>query len=294
LAYRGFGGRWVGEIEAWAEAAGIDPALVCFGNCSYELAHAVEWAMDQPSMLVDRLRKGLGSILGCTAGVCATSDGLVHVRSLDWPLEHLGRHSLVVRFHEEDREFFAVTMPGFVGVLTGMVPGGYSVSINYAPPSQLPVPHQWGPAFLLREVLETCDTYREAVTMLRDTPLSTPVFFTVCGIKPGLATVIERLRGDARLRRMRDGLLVQANHHVARAFRSNNAIFEQEDEDGASIIEFSRMRHEALARALRRVPKSADIDRAAETLDVDDVLNDDTHQQVAFCPATGEWRAWMV
>jgi hypothetical protein len=38
-----------------------------------------------------------------------------------------------------------------------MLPHAYSVTINWAPPAAFPC-FNFGPAFLLREVLETCDT----------------------------------------------------------------------------------------------------------------------------------------
>ena len=83
----------------------------------------------------------------------------------------------------------------------------------------------FGPLFLLREVLETCDDYTEAVQMLMDMPLSSNVFFSVCGVRPGQACVIERTRKEAGVRRFRGRPLCQANHYGCRKFAARNAPF---------------------------------------------------------------------
>lgn len=60
--------------------------------------------------------------------------------------------------------------------LSGMVPGGYSATIDYAPPTFMPG-FDFGPLFLLRHVFETCDTYDDACYTLSHTKLSANVLF---------------------------------------------------------------------------------------------------------------------
>src|SRR6185369_4971423 len=97
------------------------------------------------------------------------------------------------------REFVSVGVPGQVGVLSGMLPKAYSVTINWAPPASFPS-FDFGPAFLVRDTLETCDTYDAAVHALEQTKLSTSVFFTVCGTEKDQACVIERTHNTAEVR----------------------------------------------------------------------------------------------
>lgn len=276
LAYGAHGGRYLGEMKAWANGLGVATNDVLALNCSYEIAHALS----------------AGAAFGCTAGVRWTrTAGLVHVRSMDWPLPQIGPATRLFRFRGESHDFTAVGVLGHVGVLSGMVPGGYSVTLNWAPPVGVPG-FDWGPAFLLREVLEICGTYAEAVDALADAELSTSVFYLVCGVSKAEACVVERTRDDAAIRRIRGDVLVQANHHISREFRTLNEPISFETEEECSLLESSQERSDALEDALLDMGRDASIDDLASCLDVDPVVNDDSCQQMAFCPRTGDVRAW--
>jgi hypothetical protein len=56
------------------------------------------------------------------------------------------------------------------------------------------------PAHLLRRVFDTCRTFVEARTMLFETPISIPAFFTVSGTGADEGCVIERTETEARVR----------------------------------------------------------------------------------------------
>lgn len=260
------GGRYVDEIKAWAPALDLSEGEGTLVQCSYEMSHLG------------------GYLFGCTAGVLQSKHlGMVHVRSMDWPLRSLGAATRVFRFHQGKREFIAVGIAGFVGVLSGMVPGAYSVTINWAPPSERPG-FDFGPAFLLREVLETCDTYEEAVKELKGMPLSAPVFFTVCGATAGQACVIERTRADAAVRKFTSSVLVQANHHVSRKFVDLNEHFAE--------VENSQDRARVLEQELLERVNVKSLDEVADSLDAEPVCNEDSHQQMVFCPGAGEYKVW--
>jgi hypothetical protein len=280
--YQLSGGLYRGEIQAWAEALGVSVGTVTLLNCSYELSHI---RLPRP--------------FGCTAGVhCSEGLGPVHVRNLDWPLAGLGDATCLFRFRRGSRAFVVVGVPGQVGVLSGMLPGAYSVTINWAPPAGFPM-FRFGPAFLLRDTLETCDSYAAAVAALRKTTLSASVFFTVCGTEPGQACVIERTPRSAVVRSLDGPALVQANHHVATRFATNNRDLDDVTEDEQEFSrEGSAARAETLARALAsRSPLGSEVEpgaleEAARVLDAEPVLNKFTCQQMAFCPRTGEVRVW--
>ncbi|MCI0459330.1 MAG: C45 family autoproteolytic acyltransferase/hydrolase [Gemmataceae bacterium] len=268
--YKVFGGLYQGELAAWAEALSVSVGTATMLNCAYELSH-LRWPR----------------LFGCTAGVrWVEGVGMVHVRALDWPLASMGQATRLFRFRRGQREFVSVGVPGHVGVLSGMVPGAYSVTINWAPPAALPS-FDFGPAFLLRDTLETCDTYSAAVATLRRTNLSTSVFFTVCGTEQGQACVIERTKRTAVVREMTGPVLAQGNHHLAERFVKHNKALTQFDEGGESFHEDSGRRVDTLRQTLTEGRPASVLDSVG-CLQPAPVLNDYTVQQMVFCPATGE------
>ena len=281
--YRMFGGLYQGEIAAWAEALGVSAGTATMLNCLYELSH-----LPQPKWL------------GCTAGIrWIEGHGMVHVRTLDWPIEGMGEATRLFRFRRSrsgggPREFISIAMPGQVGMLSGMLPGAYSVTINWAPPAALPN-FEFGPGFLLRHVFETCDTYAAAAQALRDTRLSTSVFFTICGSEKNQACVIERTQGGAAVRPFTGTALVQANHHIAPTFaRNNEAIREVPPEEEVFSIDGSTKRVNILQDGLANLPSSCTLEGAAAPLEIPTVLNSQTCQKMVFCPASGEFKLWRL
>lgn len=270
VLYRASGGRFTAESDSWAEALGECPAESLLAQCSYELAHTGAW---------------LGSLFGCTAGIrWVPGVGMVHVRNMDWPVSCLGEATRLFGFRHGRRQFVSLGVLGFVGVLSGMLPKRYSVTMNWAPPTSRPT-FDFGPSFLIREVLETCDTYDEAVAVLKHTHLSTSVFFVVCGTKKNQGCVIERTHREAGVRRLRDDGLSKANHFELRRFARFN--------DGVDL-EYSMERQESLAEQLRQVRGGADVCEIAACLDAEPVLNEDTCQQMVFCPTRGTTAAWRL
>jgi predicted choloylglycine hydrolase len=268
MNYKLRSGLYWNEMKAWAKALGRPMGEVIIANCAYELSHA---------------GVGAEAVFGCTAGIRKTPNGPVHVRSMDWPLENIGPTTRLFVHREGDRKFYSIGVSGYVGVLSGMLPGGYSATINWAPPTERPT-FDFGPAFLLRHVFETCDTYEEAVEALSNTRLSTAVFFTVCGTKNNEACVIERTRKEAAVRNISGPVIVQGNHHVADQFQSHN------DYEDSELLEDSWERYATLEEAL--LDTEGDPDDLAECLDIEPVQNDWSLQQMAFCPRTGEIKVW--
>jgi hypothetical protein len=160
---------------------------------------------------------------GCTSGAAPdpAAPGVRLLRTLDWPFHGLGRHVLVARQEGPAGASYNITWAGFVGVITAMAPGRFSVAINQAPvlrhgPRYLPYPWplDWvvsrvktfrgrhlPPAHLLRRVIDHCQSFSEACRALSETPLALPAFFTVAGTEPEEACVIERLEEDAFIHR---------------------------------------------------------------------------------------------
>jgi acid ceramidase len=274
--YQRSGGLYRGEIASWAEGLGVSLGTATILNCAYELSH-LRWP----------------KIFGCTAGVRWVDGlGMAHVRSLDWPLVTMGAATRLFRFRRGAREFVSVGVPGHVGVLSGMLPHAYSVTINWAPPVAFPC-FDFGPAFLVRDTLETCDSYEAALRTLTETRLSTSVFFTVCGTAMNPACVIERTQREAVVRPMTQPVLVQANHHVAGRFVKNNEdILEGETNEDVFSLAGSGQRADTLSRTLVEKSFSDTLDTLGNALNRVPVLNQDTCQQMVFFPASGEMKVW--
>lgn len=262
LMYRASGGLYYGEIKWWADRMKKPAGLVAALQCMYELGHGFESMHNL--------------IFGCTATVVRNGGRLYHARTLDWPLKRIAPATRVVRFVNGARHHYAVTPVGFIGILSGMLPGAYSVSINYAPPQGRPK-FDFAPALLLRNVLETCDTYEDAVYALSHTALSTSVFFTVCGVTR--SCVIERTARRCAVRQLRQRSIVQANHFVTRDHTKYNAPLKIDAGDG-TVFNFSVERERAMRRGLPALLR-------------DPVCNADTQQAILFDPARGTVQVWV-
>ncbi len=162
----------------------------------------------------------------CTTGVAPDPEGRGSrmLRTLDWPLEGLGRHVAVARFEGAAGPYFNITWPGFVGVITAMAPGRFSAALNQAPMprhsriwfndwvrARLGVWQGGGlpPAHLLRRIFDRCATFAEARAMLCETRVSLPGFFSLSGASPDEGCVVERFDDRAVVH---DAPVAVANH----------------------------------------------------------------------------------
>lgn len=166
----------------------------------------------------------------CTSGVAPDPDDKESsrlLRTLDWPLDGLGRNVIVARVEGAAGPYFNVTWPGFVGVLTAMAPGRFSAAINQPPMRRYTaschfdwVVNRAGmwrksglpPVHLLRRVFDTCETYEEAKKVLTETQLCLPAFFSLSGVKADEGCVIERTEKRVAVRNTPTAI---SNHWVA-------------------------------------------------------------------------------
>jgi hypothetical protein len=141
------------------------------------------------------------------------------VRTLDWPFPGLGRYVEIARMSGPAGEYFNVTWPGYVGVLTALAPGRFAAAINQAP-LRRQTSANWlrlydlginalntfrhvrdiPPDQLLRQVFESCHDFEEAKLRLETTPVARPVIYTLVGCRPGQRCVIERTENGANTR----------------------------------------------------------------------------------------------
>ena len=277
--YRLTGGRHGDEIKAWADGLEIPRSRMVLMQCMYELSH-LDPRPPKPA---------------CSAGVTWVEGlGMVHARTLDWNLASIAKATRIFEFHRGARRWFIVGIPGLLGALSGMVPGGYSVTINWAPPAAHPF-FYLGPLFELREVLERCDTYGQAVEHLATRRLASSVFYTVCGKERGEGCVIEYVKTDyagGRLCTVRpyDGApLAQSNHYQHATLEAYNGIV---DTDRSMLMRTSRERSRVLKAGLEALAGARTLDDCAAALEKAPVENEETQQKMVFCPAAGRMRVW--
>jgi len=238
---------------------------------------------------------------GCTALAREKSGTPWLVRTLDWPFPGLGRHVDITRMRGPAGDFYNVTWPGYVGVLTASAPGRFAASINQGPMWRrtlrpwlrpydiaLNARQTWAsraipPDHLLRDVFETCTTFGEAKHRLEVTPIARPVIYTLVGCHPGERCVIERTQ-DGFTSRTHDtstanDWLISRPQWEARV--AAEALFSRTFDEAA---EKSRARREHLAAWLGSF--EAEFDWVTPP-----VLNPQTRLAVEMCPARDQLQA---
>ena len=118
-------------------------------------------------------------------------------------MDFLKPYTIQLNFTRKGKTLFkASSWAGYLGVLTGMRVGAFSVSINFRRTEDghfgknivKSITRGWPVSFLVRETLQDCETYSHAVTILKNSKLIAPVYITVAGTKPGQGTIITRNR----------------------------------------------------------------------------------------------------
>ena len=260
---RRLGSAYVGEIDAIARLLGRPGIWLLHGAYQFGCT-----ALADESPAVPRLR-----------------------RTLDRPFPGLARLVEIAHQRGPAGDFFNVTWPGSVGVLTVSAPGRFAASINQAPmrrrtrrTSLLWIDYTLNafgaiarggrpsPEHLLRQAFEQCATFDEARRLLETAPVARPVLFMLVGCAAGERLLIER-EGDHG-RSFADRIV------AANAWRKTSDGWRPPAcGDGASVAN-NRRRVAALAAWSGR-----DADRFGWA--TAPVLNACTRLTVEMCPAQG-------
>lgn len=187
LVYDHLSPEYQGEIDGIAAAVGTKPEYIAIAQTAYDLTD-------------------------CTSIVANTASDVMHFRNLDFgaglgftdTLRDLLVHVVVQR--NGTTVMHVQTYAGYLGVLTGMVPGKFSVTINtryetgvfpfgawYKILEQmLTHPSAVMPAHLVRETLLTQPSYAAAALALSNTPILGRVYYTLGGLKLNEGRLIAR------------------------------------------------------------------------------------------------------
>lgn len=157
----------------------------------------------------------------CTSIIAEDNNGKIfHARNLDFglfmgwdPVAHdwmttrqLRKLIVNVEFRRGGKTLYkSVNFAGFVGMYNGVVPGKFSITANerfdlkdggYVGILQWLAgksTDRWM-TFNVRDVLESAQSYEEAAVLLKTTPLMSPVYYILGGVKSGEGQIIYRTR----------------------------------------------------------------------------------------------------
>jgi len=179
------------------QTVGIDMGKVVLLNLIYDLT--------APGFHISRENdNGLG-VLACTSIVAQAQNGqILHARNLDYSIDGLKNITIQVDFQRNGTTIFSGThFAGYVGILSGMRAGGWSVTVDErdrdGPGTVIDNilhlfkgGHSLG--FFLRSALETNKTFDEAPNAATSVHLLAPVYLIMAGTKTNEAAVITRDR----------------------------------------------------------------------------------------------------
>lgn len=279
------------ELRGVAKAYGIDLGIIVGLNFAYELR---KWGGGHSNTTGPVNASQMFSPKVCTSIVAEdATNQIFHGRNMDWNLPTDMRNlTIVADFQRNNRTVYkAATYVGFVGVFTGMAPGRYSVSVNERDIGGDPIVNALNALLngaqsvthVLRNLFEQAYNYQDAVTVLRTTRLTAPVYYTIAGTSKDQGAVLTRNRDfnrdDWKLPSPVSGAawyLLQTNYdhwlpdpvHDARRTYGDNHM-------------------NAIGQRL-----GASLDGIFDVLSTWPVMNNNTCQSVMMQPSTGYFRAY--
>lgn len=142
---------------------------------------------------------------GCTSIVSQDKQGnIIHGRNLDFSLAPVLRNLVInVQFQSQGKTiYYGVTYAGYVGLLTGLRPGAFSITINQRNEGNrflnfleaLFIPGTRVLPFLIRDTLQDQSNFSAATQVLSTTSLAAPCYITVAGVQLWEGMVITRNR----------------------------------------------------------------------------------------------------
>ncbi len=145
----------------------------------------------------------------CTGVLARSKEGyIIHGRNLDYNQADLLRSLVVdVDFYRDNKLLYrATTLVGYFGIITGMKPGAFSISLNQRNPLSSTTAIEnlltaasgaMGNSILIRRTLETKQSFQEAVDYLSTQPIVTYCYYVVAGLRGNEGAIITRVRNYA-------------------------------------------------------------------------------------------------
>jgi hypothetical protein len=217
---------------------------------------------------------------------------------MDWAMDFLKDLTIDVEFRKNNEPlFYATTWPGYVGVLTGMRPGKFSVSVNFRVTGGSFLTNAiaalgaaWPTGFLVRSVLAEDRGFDVALASLSGSPLIAPTYFTVCGAKPREAALLTRDRRGEATRPSPGGTDLPSRWTMERhgPVIQTNADYWSTDPNDDILWSFDRI--DTVRSELQRlVGRVTEVD-LWRIMSIEPVLNELTVYGTIMCPATGLYK----
>lgn len=197
---------------------------------NYHAAHDIgHWVYDKP-------------VIGCTA-FAVGGERLLVGRNFDFEAGRVFDENKIIARFRPDRgyAFLSVAWPGMAGAVTGINERKIFCSLNGAHSADkdnigTPV------SIVVRQLLQYAGTLDEAIRILQDAQVFVSDSFLLADGNTGEAAVVEKSPGRTAVRRMRDRVLLQANHFECAEF--------SDDEGNREYMEVgtSVRRHRRLAQ----------------------------------------------
>lgn len=160
----------------------------------------------------------------CTAFSFEKDGSIWHARNLDWWTENdvLKKYTKIFTFTKGGQTVFqSIGWVGFVGVLSGIKPHRFSITLNAIVSDEPPMMAK-PVSFLLREVLEGDYHFQQAQNMLEQTTIVCDCLLLLSGTTAGQMLVIERTPQSSKTRQAANGFIIVTNDYKKINYKSNN------------------------------------------------------------------------
>jgi len=217
---------------------------------------------------------------GCTAFAVEHNGNILHSRNLDWWTENniLSDYSKIFLYQKNGKTIYkTVGWVGFVGALSGTKPRKFSLTLNAvlsndSPEIALPV------SFLLRDILNTADSFEEAKDKLEQTTIASDCLILLSGTETNEMVVIERTPTRFATRTTESKFITVTNDYK----KLENNTKEESVLQSTSCGRFNR------TQELLEKQFPTDFEKCFDILKDENVMMGITVQQMVFKNETGE------
>ena len=217
---------------------------------------------------------------GCTAFAVQNNREILHARNLDWWTDNnlLSEHSRIFVFQRNNKTVFKIIgWLGFIGALSGVKPGQFSITLNAvlskdSPEIATPV------SFLLRDVLDKVNSFDVAKQKLENTTIASDCLLLIAGTKEKEMAVVERTPKRFATREQKNNFVTVTNDYKL----IENNITNESQLQSTSCGRFER------AEELISKNTPLNTSECFKILKDEKVMMGITVQQMVFKVATGE------
>eukprot|EP01130_Rhizamoeba_saxonica_P016736 TRINITY_DN7795_c0_g1_i2.p1 TRINITY_DN7795_c0_g1~~TRINITY_DN7795_c0_g1_i2.p1 ORF type:complete len:386 (+),score=75.02 TRINITY_DN7795_c0_g1_i2:165-1322(+) len=198
-------GEYGQEMAYFADCLDLDLGMIVMLNFIYELRSLGGGHKNITPSGVEEMYNPKA----CTSIIASDKNDIAwHVRNMDWNLPNDMRN---LTYHcdwvkDGSYLFSGSCFVGFTGILTGIKPGAFAVSINernfggnlMIDSLEALLYGSYSPTHLVRYVLSSYDSYKDAYKFLSNEKVSAPVYLIVSGADKNQGVILTRDRNHVR------------------------------------------------------------------------------------------------